>query len=105
MIETSAEVAMAVAWVAELFRSDGSGVSEVTLAVFERPAVRPGSTLTTRDRVADPLEARLPSDHVTVPALREPPWSAETNGGPDGIGSVTVTFGAVEGPAFWTCSV
>ena len=83
----------------------GSLVSVETVAVFERSAVRAGSTCTVTVTVAEPPFVIVPRFHETTPRNSVPPPVAETNDAPAGIGSETPTLVAPEGPALLTVIV
>src|SRR5919201_687444 len=76
--DRSAEVLTFVVSVAELLPGVGSATFEVTLTVLVMSAVREESTLTTKVTCAEPPEAIVPRDQVTVPAVFVPPPVAET---------------------------
>ena len=105
VIDRSACSSTAVASVASSFEPSGSVTSELTLAVFDSPAVRSSSTCTVTCRVAEAPSASVPRFQVTMLAASSPPLSAETKLVPAGSGSVTTTFVASEGPSLVTTSV
>ena len=105
MIERSAEVFTVVPWVAELFPGVPSDVLDDTVAVLEMFAVRAAFTFTVRWTVVDAPFAMSPRFQVTVPAVFDPPLSAETKLVPFGSGSESDTPCAVEGPLFVTTIV
>src|SRR5437764_1082550 len=100
----SAEVTTWVVSVAELLVRFGSGVVELTLAVFERSASRSGLTCTVMCRVVE-RRPRSPRFQLTVPAVLVPPASAETKLAPAGTGSLIETLRAKEGPELVTVIV
>src|ERR687888_132839 len=102
--DRSAEVLTFVVSVAELLPGVGSETFEVTLTVLVMSAVREESTLTTKVTCAEPPEAIVPRDQVTVPAVFVPPPVAETKLVPAGIGSDRLTPVASDGPALFTVS-
>jgi hypothetical protein len=90
----------------------GSGVADVTTAVFVKLTPSGAVTLTAIERVAKPGAPIVPKLAVTVPF--EPtagplqlPWVAEQemNVVPTGSGSVTLTPSEKPGPALFTVIV
>lgn len=100
----SAVLTTAVATVDELFVATGSVLADVTLAVLEIvPAVDGAAIVIVR--VVEVPAAKVPTAHVTVPALLVHPADAEVKVLPAGNGSVTVTLDASETPRFSMSSV
>jgi hypothetical protein len=104
-MDTSADSATAVmTGGVTLFVSVGSGVELVTLAVFVSEPLA-GARTTTVKLVELPLASEAIVGQVTTPALVVPPPLALTNVPVLGNVSDTMTFVAVDGPAFVTMTV
>src|SRR5688500_9038379 len=109
----SAAVSTFVASVTVLSAGSGSGVDEVTVAVFSSTASAgsDGSTMTVRYTVTDAPGAIVPSSQTTVPGCTSAhtvpplPSTPSTNVVPSGSSSVISTSFAVDGPPFVTSIV
>jgi len=103
---TSADTTTVVVAVAESFDGSGSLTPELAVAVLERTvaAVTPGPTCTVTVTLADPPFTSAPRLQLTVVVPVHDPCdaTADTKEVPAGTGSVSVTFGASDGPVFET---
>jgi hypothetical protein len=90
-----------------LFTAVGSGVVDVTVAVFVTLPVSDDATATSRSTLVVAPLAIVACVHVTVvlPEHDHPTVGDDTNVMPTGSASVTVAFAASEGPLFLTATV